>query len=468
MNLDDHVLIIGGGPGGYVAAIRAAQLGGNVTLVDDKHLGGTCLNEGCIPTKAFLHAASLVNAVGEAKEWGAALTLQEFNWKQVLAKKDEVVKKLVQGVSYLLKQNGVEVIQGFARLVGPHTVQVDKKNGESISLQAGKIILACGSEPSLPGIPGLSESRHVMTSSQALSMEKLPDSMIILGGGVIGAELAYAFQSFGCQITILESMPDILSTQDREIRSGISQALTRLGVKLHVGLTVTRVRDEGEGIRVIAEKDGSTEEFTAQRLLVAVGRRPRTKDMGLDEAGIRTERGKILVNEYLETTCPGIYAIGDCTGQTMLAHFASAQGEHAAENAMGEKKPFSSACCPSCIYTTPEAASVGLTEEQAVQQGLAFQVGRFPLSANGRALIEGTGGMVKVLAGTQFGEILGVHILGPNATELIGEATLAIEMEATTDELIHAIHAHPTVSEAIREAAMASQGRAIHTLNKKR
>lgn len=468
MDQDRRVLIIGGGPGGYVAAIRAAQLGGKVTLVEDKHLGGTCLNEGCIPTKAFLHASAMARAAEDAKSWGVTLTLQEVDWRQVLSKKNEIVKKLVQGVAYLLKQNKVEVIAGVARLTSPHTVRVEKSNGESILLQAEKIILACGSKPSFPGIPGLTAGPHVMTSSQALTMTALPDSMIILGGGVIGTELAYAFQSFGCRVTILESMPSILSTQDHEISSGLSDVLTKLGVELHVGTTVVGVSEEENGVRVRAEKDGVTQEFFARSLLVAIGRKPRTEDMGLDEVGVQTERGRILVNEYLETTIPGIYAIGDCTGQTMLAHFASAQGECAAENAMGNKTPFTFAYCPSCIYTMPEAASVGLTEEQAVGQGLSFRVGRFPLSANGRALIEGNGGIVKILIGTQFDEILGVHILGPNATELIAEATLAIEMEATADELIHTIHAHPTVSEGIREAALASQGRAIHTVNKKR
>lgn len=300
-------------------------------------------------------------------------------------------------------------------------------------------------------------------------MDFLPESMMILGGGVIGVEMACVFQAFGCRTTIVEALPHIVPLMDRELSRMLANILSERGVTLKLNSKVVRVFEQADGVHVMIEANGEQRELVAQKLLVAVGRRAYTKDVGLERAGIQSEQGRILVNEYLETTAPGVYAIGDCLGQVMLAHTASAQGERGAENALGSPKPYRPACYPSCVYSLPEVAWVGLTEEQAQEKRLSYRVGRFPLAANGRALIQNGGsGIIKVLIGNELDEILGVHLLAPNATELIGEAALTIEMEATAQELIQTIHAHPTVGEALREAVLAADGQAIHITNKKR
>lgn len=468
MNNQHTVLVIGGGPGGYVAAIRAAQLGGHVTLVEKDQLGGTCLNVGCIPTKSLLHAAEYVNEIQAAEECGVHLELKGIDWPAVMAKKDNIVNTLVGGVSGLLAKNGVRVIKGRAVFTGRKEVTVHTQDGTRV-LQAEKIILASGSVPAVPPIPGLSESKYAITSSEALCLEELPERMLILGGGVIGVELACAFRAFGCSVTVIEALPRLVPAMDGEIGLALAQSLEAQGIDLHLNSKVIQVRDLEAEVCVTVESGGAQQEYRAQKLLVAVGRRAYTSDLELERAGIQTDRGKVEVNEFLETNMPGVFAIGDCLGKVMLAHAASAQGECAAENAMGQKKVYTPQCCPACLYTFPEAAGVGLTEESAKEKNLSFHVGKFPLKANGRALITNGGtGFIKILAGDELDEILGVHIFGPSATEMIGEAALAIEMEATTEELIETIHAHPTVSEALREAALASNNRAIHIPNRKK
>ena len=464
-----RVLVIGGGPGGYVAAIRAAQLGGEVTLVEKKELGGTCLNAGCIPTKALLHASEFAAATVNAARWGVHLEQKELNWSDTMAQKSAVVKQLVNGVSGLLSSSHVRVIQGEAQFTGPRDVKVLKPDGSTIALQADKILVASGSEAIFPPVEGLVKGPNIIDSEQALQMDSLPKTMLILGGGVIGVEMACIFQAFGCRTTIVEALPCLIPPMDRELSGILADTLSARGVTLNLNSKAVRVFEQADGIHVIIETDGEQRELTAGKLLVAVGRRACTGGIGLERAGIQSDRGRILVNEYLETTASGVYAIGDCLGQVMLAHTASTQGERAAENALGSQKPYRPACHPSCVYSLPEAAWVGLTEEQARDQGLSYRVGRFPLMANGRALIQNGGsGIIKVLIGNELDEILGVHLLAPNATELIGEAALAIEMEATAHELIQTIHAHPTVSEALREAVLAADGQAIHIVNKKR
>lgn len=464
-----RVLVIGGGPGGYVAAIRAAQLGGDVTLVEKKALGGTCLNVGCIPTKALLHASEFAAAAGNAARWGVHLEQKELNWSETMAQKSAVVKQLVNGVSGLLAGSHVRVIQGEAQFTGPRDVRVRKPDGSDITLQADKILVASGSEAVFPPVEGLVKGPNIIDSEQALQMDSLPETMLILGGGVIGVEMACVFQAFGCRTTIVEALPCLVPLMDRELSGMLANMLSARGVTLNLNSKAVRVFEQTDGIHVMIETNGEQRELTARKLMVAVGRRAYTEGIGLERAGVQSDRGRILVNEYLETTAPGIYAIGDCLGQVMLAHTASAQGERAAENALGGQKPYRPACHPSCVYALPEAAWVGLTEEQAREKGLSYRVGRFPLTANGRALIQNGGsGVIKVLIGNELDEILGVHLLAPNATELIGEAALAIEMEATAQEIVQTIHAHPTVSEALREAVLAADGQAIHIANKKR
>ena len=463
------VLVIGGGPGGYVAALRAAQLGADVTLAEKEKLGGTCLNAGCIPTKAILHPAGLLAEAKEAEAMGLSLQIGAVDWEKVQAYKNGIVEKLTGGVGALLKAAGVKIIYGTASFVRPKTVLIRSDGKEEIG-EWDRIIVASGSEPSVPPIPGLRESRKVIDSTAALSLPELPKTLLVLGGGVIGVEFACAMQALGVQVEILEALPRITPPLDAEIAAELAAWLRKQGVKINLSHKVTKVEDTEEGVKVTAEAEGQEKTFTAEKLLCCVGRRPYTAELEPEAGGLKTERGRILVNEYLETAVPGVYAIGDCTGQTMLAHTASAQGEAAAENACGSTlRAYDPAAVPSCVYSIPEAAGAGLTEEQIREKNIPYHVGKFPLSANGRALIaDGGKGFVKVLVGDELNEVLGVHIIGHAATELIAEAALAIGMEATAEEVTGTIHAHPTVSEAVREAFLASENRALHIPNKRR
>ncbi len=463
------VLVIGGGPGGYVAALRAAQLGAEVTLVEKKKLGGTCLNVGCIPTKAILHPAGLLREVQEADKLGLSVTVNGVDWDKVQAYKNGIVEKLTGGVGALLKGAGVKVIYGTASFIKPKTVLIKSEDKEEIT-EADRIIIATGSEPAVPPIPGLRESKNVIDSTLALSLPELPKTLLVLGGGVIGVEFACAMQALGVQVEILEALPRITPPLDGEIAGRLGAQLKSQGVKINVSHKVTAVEDTENGVRVTADAGGREKVFEAEKLLCCVGRRPYTTELEPEAGGLKTERGKILVNEFLETAVPGVYAIGDCVGQIMLAHTASAQGETAAENACGsERHAYEPAAVPSCVYSIPEAAGAGLTEEQVKEKGIPYHVGKFPMSGNGRALIaDGGKGFVKVLVGDELNEVLGVHILGQAATELIAEAALAIGMEATAEEVFGTIHAHPTVSEAVREAFLASENRAIHTANRRK
>lgn len=462
-----RVVVIGGGPGGYVAAIRAAQLGAAVTLVEKESLGGTCLNVGCIPTKALLHPAELVRSAREAAEFGIHMTVEKICWPETLAYKNSIVKKLTDGVGGLLRSNGVKVIYGTASFLKAKTIEIAKQDGSHEILEADRFIIATGSVPVMPPIPGLRESQYVVDSTGALSMENLPSSMLIIGGGVIGIEFACALNALGCKVTIVEALPRLAPSLDGEMASHLAKQLTAQGIELLLEHKVVSIADEAKEAKITVENNGTSTVLSAEKVLCAVGRRPYSDGLNVEAAGIRAERGKILVDEYLQTNIPGVYAIGDCLAQIMLAHTASAQGEVAAENAMGHQKAYNPSCVPSCIYSFPEIAGVGLTEEQAKDKGLNYYVGRFPLVANGRTLIANGGeGIIKVLIGKELDEVLGVHILGPCATEMIAEAALAISMEATAEEIIETIHAHPTITEAIREAVLASQNRAIHIPNK--
>lgn len=461
------VVVIGGGPGGYVAAIRAAQLGASVTLVEKKHLGGTCLNVGCIPTKALLHAAEAAKSARDAAGCGIHVDLKAVDWGAVLAFKDSIVRKLVGGVAGLLRSNGVSVINGTASLIKPKTVRIESADGSAQILEADRVILATGSVPVIPPIEGLRDSPYMVDSTGLLCMETLPPSMAIIGGGVIGVELAFALNALGCRITIIEALPRLVPTLDGEIAAQLAKSLRKQGISLLMEHRVVRVENGGQSARIVMEHAGAEETLETPKLLCAVGRRPRADGLNLDAVGIHTEKNRILTDQYQETNVSGVYAIGDCVGQVMLAHTASAQGETAAENAMGGRVAYRPNCVPSGVYGFPEAAGVGLTEEEAQSRGIPYHAGRFPLAANGRALIANDGeGMVKVLIGDELNEILGVHILAPSAMEMIGEAAAAISMEGTAEDLISAIHAHPTATEAIREAVLAAEHRAIHVAGK--
>ena len=467
---DTSVIVIGGGPGGYVAAIRAAQLGAKVTLIEKQYLGGTCLNVGCIPTKCLLHSAELVEDIkNQGKDIGVEVDGVKVNFQQVIAHKNDISKKLTGGVAGLLKMNKVKKIDGEATFVGEKKLSVKKADGTTEEMTADAIIVATGSINSQPPIPGLKENPNCIDSTGALSLEKLPKTMVVIGGGVIGLELACAYAGFGTKITVVEAMDHMLPMLDGDLtKIGVAH-MKKMGMEFNLECPVQSVEESPVGAKVVCKnKAGETVSFEAEKVLVAIGRKANTASLNLEVGKIDNDRGRIIVNDKMETNVPGVYAIGDCVlGHAQLAHTASAMGEVAAENIMGQEAHYDEKTNPTCVYIEPEAASVGLTEEQCKAQGLEYKVGKFPMSANGKALIlNGGEGIVKIIAGKEFGEILGMHIIGPRATDLICEGALAIEGEMTLDEIIATIHSHPTVTETMREAALQAEKRAIHTSNK--
>ena len=463
------VVVIGAGPGGYVAAIRLAQLGAEVILIEKDKLGGTCLNVGCIPTKVLLHCAEVVTNLGEAQELGVKVDSSSINWDKVQEKRKKISSQLVMGVGSLVKANKIKLIEGSASFVDKHTLNIVKKDKTEEKLTFDKLIIASGSVPAIPPIPGVKECPACIDSTVALELDKVPKSMLVIGGGVIGIEMATAYSAFGTKVTIVEALPKILPLMDTELSKMLKKSMQEKNIEILTGTKVLSVETTAFGAKVNVETEQGNKSFEAEKVLVAVGRRTYTESLDLAAAGIANDRGRITVNDKMQTNVEGIYAIGDCLGKVMLAHVASAQGEVAAENIMGANKQFNGATSPSCVYTDPEFAGVGLTEEQAKEQNKDYEVGRFPLAANGKALIANGGqGVVKVIKGKEYNEILGVHILGPRATDLIAEAALMIGMEATVEDVIETIHAHPTLTEAVREAVLASEGIAIHIPNKKK
>ena len=463
------IIVIGGGPGGYVAAIRASQLGAKVTLVEREHIGGTCLNIGCIPTKCLLHSAELVS---EIKDQGADIGVKvsgvEVDFPQVIAHKNAISKQLTQGVAGLLKQNKVTRVDGEASFTGPKTLSVKKTDGSVEEMTADAIIVATGSVNSQPPIPGLKENPNCIDSTGALSLEKLPKSMVVIGGGVIGLELACAYAAFGTKITVVEALDRMLPMLDGDLtKIGVAH-MKKMGMEFNLECPVQAVEASPVGAKVVCKnKAGETVSFEAEKVLVAIGRRANTASLNLEAAGLNNDRGRIIVNDKMETSVPGVYAIGDCVmGYAQLAHTASAMGEVAAENICGVEAHYDEKTNPTCVYMEPEAASVGLTEEQCKAKGIDYKVGKFPLVANGKSLIiNGGEGLVKIIADAKYEEVLGMHIIGPRATDLIAEGALALRLEATVDELISTIHSHPTVSESVRECALNVQKRAIHIKN---
>jgi len=461
--IEKDILIIGGGPGGYVAAIRAAQLGGKVTLIEKDEVGGTCLHRGCIPTKALLRGVELLTSLEECQNFGISTGEVTVDFAKLLARKERAVKTLVAGVSGLMKSNGIEVIKGRAKLASPWKVEVFGQEPQPITFQATKIILAPGSvSAELPLAGGQDPS--ILDSDKILQLRQVPDSLVVIGAGAIGLEFAILFAALGTKVTILEMLPQILPAEDLEVASALDRSLKRFKIQTFTGCQVLEVTEGAEGKRKVLASTGEKERaFEAQYVLVAVGRKPNVEGMGLKEAGIRFNQKGVEVNEKMETNIPRVYAIGDVTGKCLFAHFASAQGGVAAENALGHEARMDSRVVPRCVYTLPEVASVGLTEKQAKEAGYEIKVGKFPFAANGKATILGEReGFVKIIAEAKYDEILGVHILGPHATDLIGEAVLAMRLEATIPDLGQAIHPHPTLTEALMEAAFDVHGRAIH------
>lgn len=455
--MSKRIAIIGGGPGGYVAAIRAAQLGAQVDLVESNALGGTCLNMGCIPTKALLHVAETYQALLKAETLGIKADDISLDWPVAMEYQKALVERLVKGVDGLLKANKVQVYRGHAQLKSINQIEID-----GTYIEADAIILAVGSESTRLPFPG-ADLEGIIDSTMALNLNSVPDSMVIIGGGVIGVEFAAMYNSFGTKVTIVEMLPQLLPGIDSEIVHLVHNDLVQKGIRIITGARLEEISKQGSDLHAFVEQASQKHQLIAEKVLVAVGRRPRTGGMGLEEIGVIMDRGKVQVDRSFLTNIPNVYAVGDCSSTVMLAHVASAQGVAAVEHALGHKPDYFEHIVPACIYTHPEIATVGLNEEQARDKGLDFCTGVFSLSGNSKALIESEGkGIIKIISGAKYREILGVHIWGPRATDLIAEAALAMRLEATVDELISTIHAHPTVGEAMREAALDTGGMAIH------
>jgi len=459
----NNLIIIGGGPAGYVGAIRAAQLGARVSLVEKKEVGGTCLNVGCIPTKVLTSAAHTFSTLKNAERWGLKVHGMELDFSQLMKRKQMVVNRLVTGVKSLLKARGVNLIKGTATFLDDKKIEVKLDNGTIEEFEAEKFLIATGSVPIQLPIPGI-ESEGVIDSTGALSLTSIPKSMLIIGGGAIGCEFAYIYHTFGTEIIIVEMLPQILPGEDEEISAGLRASLERTGIKIFTSSKVSRIAPvkNGKNTVTISTSDGETN-VEVEKVLLSVGRRANTKDMGLEKLGIKMDRGTILVDDHLRTNLPHIFSAGDCIGNWLLAHVASMEAEIAVENALGEDKKMDYTAVPSCIFTHPEIGSAGLNERQAKEKGFEVKTGKFPMVACGRAQAENeTDGFVKVVVEKTSGKILGAQILGHRATDLIAELTLAIKMGAKTQDVIDTIHAHPTLSEPTREAVLKAEGRPIH------
>ena len=457
------ILVIGAGIGGYVAAIRAAQLGARVGIVEKQYIGGTCLNVGCIPSKAMLHVAQVFSELKSLDKLGIKLEgTPTIDMSVAVAFKDKVVKQLTGGVGQLLKANKVTVFEGAAEALSPTHVHVRMHDGSVQELTTNKLILATGSETIRPPFPGI-DGRNVIFSTEALEIQRVPESLVCIGGGVIAVELACMFHALGAKVTIVEMLPTLIANEDEEVVQALTRSLTKRGITVATGARVESIADEGGAKRVTATTAGGQKTFDGEYVLVAVGRKAHTQGIeALVSAGLAMDRGKVIANERMETNLPGVYAIGDVVGRTWLAHVAETEGEIAAENAMGHEARMDYDVVPRVIYTFPEIAAVGLTEKQARERGGAVRAEKFPWVANGKALATAeTEGFTKVILG-DYGEILGASIFGPDATNLITEFSLAMRAELTADELLATIHPHPTYSEALREATLAAEGRAIH------
>jgi dihydrolipoamide dehydrogenase len=462
------VAVIGAGPGGYVAAARAAQLGAKVAIVEKQYLGGTCLNVGCIPSKAMLHIAEVMHNMESLDDMGIHLPQPpSFDMRKAVVYKDKVVKRMTNGVAVILKGNNVDIFDGLGTVDASRSVTVTKNDGSREQFTADKIILATGSVPLMPPFPGIDGS-NVINSDTCWDLPKTPESIICVGGGAIGVELACMFNALGSKVTILEMLPNILAPVDDEVRRLLVRILSRRGIEIVTGAKVESIADEGNMKKVTASTEKGDNSFTSEYVLMAVSRRANTSGLEqLMEQGLDNDRGRVRVNDKLETNLPGFYAIGDLIHGAGLAHVAFMEGEISAEIAMGQQTRMDYNVVPNPIYTFPEIAYVGLTEAQAKEKYPEARVDRFPWSAVGKAVAMGeTDGFTKVIIG-KYDEILGAHIIGPDATNLITEYSLAMRGELTADEIIETIHPHPTLSEGLREAMLLVEGRPIHIPPKK-
>lgn len=456
------IVIIGGGPGGYTAAIRAAQLGASVCLIERDSFGGTCLNRGCIPTKALYRNAEILNNIGNADEFGIKIDGYSFDVAKIQERKRGIVKQLTGGIEQLLKANGVEVLKGNAAIKDKNIVQVSTEDGNTSDIVAKNIIIATGSKPLRPGIPGI-ESKGVYTSEEMLEFDKVPKKLAVIGGGVIGMEFACIFNSMGAKVTVIEFLPGILAQIDTDLTKRLAVQLKKKGIEIHTGTKVTGISEADGLLTVSAEGKKGEVKIEADAVLVSTGRLPVTQGLNLDALGVEYDRKGIKVDDNFETSIKGIYAIGDVNGKVMLAHAAAHQGILAAETIMGiSNEGFHADLVPGCIFIFPEIASVGITEDEAKAKVIEYKTSKFMFGANGKALTIGEPeGLVKVIASKED-VILGVHIMGPHASDLIHEGALAVSRGIKTFEISDTIHAHPTLAETFVEAVMGLNGEAIH------
>lgn len=472
MSKEYDVVIVGGGTGGYVAAIRASQLGLSTAIVEKNKLGGTCLHAGCIPSKALLKSAEVFQTAKHSEDYGILSSQVELDFSKVQQRKEQIVEKLYSGVQYLMKKGKIDVYEGTGRMLGPSifspmagSISVEFTNGDENEVLIPKnVILATGSRPNT--LPNLDvDGEKVITSDEALKMENLPTSIVIVGGGVIGVEWASMLCDFGVSVTIIEYSERILPTEDEDISKEMHRALVSRGVEIVTGAEVLPETLQKENEVVIeAQTSNGKQTFKSEKLLLSVGRKANTEGIGIENTSIELDRGFIMTNEYYQTKESHIYAIGDVIGGLQLAHVASHEGIKAVEHIAGRTPILMrSSDIPRCVYSSPQAASVGLTEEEAIKNGLQVKVGKFPFQAVGKALISGEeSGFAKIIADKETDDLLGVHLIGPNVTELISEAGLAKVLDATPWEMAHAVHPHPSLSEVLGEAALSVDGKAIH------
>lgn len=460
--MDKDIIIIGGGPGGYVAAIRAAQLGAKVCLIEKDKLGGTCLNRGCIPTKTLYRNAEILNTLKNIDTYGIKVDSYSVDIDAVHERKQKVVDQLVGGIEQLLKANGVETIKGEASLKSKNAVEIRTEQGEIRELSAENIIIAAGSSPAVLPIEG-ADLPGVFTSEDMLNFKEIPEELAIIGGGVIGMEMAGIFNALGSKITVLEFLPNILAQVDTDFTKRLAPSLKKKGIAVYTSTKVTKIQKEGDKLLVFAEGKKGEIKVTADKVLMSTGRIPSLKGLNLEEAGVEFDRKGIKTDKNYETNIKGIYAIGDVNGKVMLAHAASHQGIQVVEKIMGKRDEIEDNLIPGCIFIFPEIAYAGLTEDEAKAQGLDCKVSKFMFGANGKALALGEPeGMVKVLSLKADDRLIGVHIMGPHASDLIHEGVLAVSKGMKSTEIGSIIHAHPTLSEAFSEAVLGLTGEAIH------
>jgi len=462
MNEEIDVVIIGGGPGGYVSAIKAAHLGLKAVLIEKDKLGGVCLNWGCIPTKALVSTAELLNHLQRAGEFGIQVKDYSIDFPAIMKRKDLITQRLSSGVGQLMKANQVRVARGEGKIVEPGKVEVTNTAGEKELIKTKNIIIATGSKVMRLPIPGI-DSEGVITSDEALSLSELPSRMLIIGGGVVGIEFAGIFKALGVEVTVVEMLPRILLPIDEEIAFRLTQLLKRKGIEILTDSKVKEIKKNHQNLEVLISTSDGEKKLETEKILLAAGRIPELGNIDVQRLGIELDGKAIKVDEKMRTNIPGIYAVGDVVGRIMLAHVASREGIVAVENISGKETLMDYKVVPNCVFSMPEVASVGLTEEEARKENNNIKVSKFPFMANGKALGMGeTEGMVKIIADADTSELLGFHILGVHASDLIAEGTLAMSMEATAFEIINTIHAHPTLAEAIAEAAEGIVGKPIH------